>query len=181
MSTLDERQSRSGQPRRRPPGWNEAENRPMYWWEIPEPDPAEVERERRRAAEYVSPPLPRDEAFLRETLAAYKQESTLAEYTRRRDQYYVYGVIAALEWAVGIRHQAPIYGRDYAVNADTVDAERRNADDQMRGREESTGRPLAYYRGVENCCSWLLGDDMWLDPPQLEPGFKWEKPRRAVA
>jgi hypothetical protein len=156
------------------------------WWEAKaleeqRRDPELEERERRRAAEYVSPPLPRDEAFLRETLAAYKQESTLAEYTRRRDQYYVYGVIAMLEWALGLRHQTPIYGRDKPVNCDSVSSERANADDQMRGREEPTGRPMAYYRGVENSCSWLLGDDMWLDPPQLQPGFVWEAPRRGTA
>lgn len=157
----------------------------MYWWELKqraeENRSPEVEERLRRFNSQPPKPLPRDAAFLRETLAAYQQESTLAEYTRRRDQYFVYGVIATLQWALGIRHQTPIYGRDKAVDCDNVSSERANADDQMRGREEPTGRPMAYYRGVENACSWLLGDDMWLDPPQLQPGFVWEPPRRGAA
>ena len=185
MSTLDERpsQSRSEQPRRRrSPFWSEEHGRALMWWEAQalaqaRRDP-EVEERLRQLNAQAPAPIPRDEAFLRETLAAYQEESTLAEYTRRRDQYFVYGVVAMLEWVLGIRDLTPIYGRVEPINSDTVADERSNADDQMRGREEPVGKPMAYYRGVENAASWILGEDMWLDPPQLQPGFRWSDPGR---
>jgi hypothetical protein len=137
---------------------------------IDEPDP-------------LAEPIPRSAELVLETLEAFRDPAVRVDHARFSSRSRWQGIIETLEWAIGIREQTPVYHewRDgntiYPLNKAVVEGERMDALDQMTGREEPAGQSSEYYRGVENACSWLLGNDDWLSMPQVRTGFRWALPQ----